>query len=56
MRPPGSVVVKANWSDNPWFPSVLEQERQDCLNDNPDEYDHVWDGGYANGYGRRLFC
>lgn len=45
--PTGSVVVKANWSDNPWFPSVLEQERQDCLNDNPDEYDHVWDGGYA---------
>ena len=45
--PTGSAVVKANWSDNPWFPAVLEQERKDCLNDNPDEYEHVWDGGYA---------
>lgn len=45
--PTGAVVVKANWSDNPWFPSVLEQERQDCLRDKPDQYDHIWEGGYA---------
>lgn len=46
-RPTGAVVVRANWSDNPWFPSVLEQERQDCLRLTPDEYDHIWEGGYA---------
>jgi phage terminase large subunit len=45
--PTGAVVVKANWSDNPWFPSVLEQERQDCLRDNPDQYAHIWEGDYA---------
>ncbi len=45
--PTGSVVIKANWSDNPWFPSVLEQERQDCLKNQPDQYDHIWEGGYA---------
>ena len=45
--PTGAVVIRANWSDNPWFPSVLEQERQDCLRDNPDQYDHIWEGGYA---------
>lgn len=45
--PTGSVVVRANWSDNPWFPSVLEQERQDCLKNTPDQYDHIWEGGYA---------
>jgi phage terminase large subunit len=45
--PTDSEVVRANWCDNPWFPSVLEQERLDCLNSQPDEYDHVWDGGYA---------
>jgi Family of unknown function (DUF5681) len=22
------IVVKANWRDNPWFPAVLEEERQ----------------------------
>lgn len=45
--PTGAVVVAANWSDNPWFPRVLEQERQDCLRLTPDEYDHIWEGGYA---------
>ena len=45
--PTGSVVIKANWSDNPWFPAVLEQERQDCLKNSPDQYDHIWEGGYA---------
>ena len=47
VAPTNSKVVKANWSDNPWFPDVLEQERKDCLRDEPDDYDHVWDGGYA---------
>ena len=45
--PTGSVVVKANWRDNPRFPAVLEQERQDCLRINPEQYDHIWEGGYA---------
>ncbi len=47
ILPTDARVVKANWSDNPWFPSVLEQERKDCLIVTPDDYDHVWDGGYA---------
>ncbi len=46
-KPTGAVVIRANWSDNPWFPSVLEQERMDCLNNAPDQYEHVWEGGYA---------
>jgi phage terminase large subunit len=46
-RPSNAVVVRANWSDNPWFPGVLEQERLDCLKNTPDQYDHIWEGGYA---------
>lgn len=46
--PTGSVVVKANWRDNPWFNDVLEQERQDCLRQQPDQYDHIWEGGYVS--------
>lgn len=46
-RPQGACVVKANWSENPWFPKVLEQERQDCMRLTPDQYDHIWEGGYA---------
>lgn len=45
--PTGSAVVKANWRDNPWFPSVLEQERLDDLRDRPEQYDHIWEGDYA---------
>jgi phage terminase large subunit len=47
LLPTGSSVIRANWSDNPWLPSVLEQERLDCLRDTPDQYDHIWEGGYA---------
>jgi phage terminase large subunit len=46
-KPTGAVVVKANWRDNPWFTAELEQERQDCLRTQPDQYDHIWEGGYA---------
>lgn len=45
--PTNAAVVRANWSDNPWFPSVLEQERLDCLRATPEQYDHIWEGGYA---------
>lgn len=46
--PTGSAVVKANWRDNPKFPATLEQERQDCLRLSPEQYDHIWEGGYAS--------
>ncbi len=47
IQPTGATVVKANWKDNPWFTSVLEQERLDCLRTTPDQYEHIWEGGYA---------
>jgi len=45
--PTGTVVVRANWSDNPWFPAELEQERRDDQRDRPDLYDHIWEGDYT---------
>jgi phage terminase large subunit len=47
-KPADATVVRANWSDNPWFPGVLEQERAECLRVDPDGYDHIWEGGYAS--------
>lgn len=44
--PTGAIVIQANWRDNPWFNAELEQERQDCLRMQPDQYDHIWEGGY----------
>ena len=45
--PTDAVSVMANWRDNPWFPSVLDQERRDCLRMNPEQYGHIWEGEYA---------
>jgi len=46
--PTGAIVVKANWRDNPWFTQELEQERKDCLRMQPEQYDHIWEGGYVS--------
>lgn len=46
--PTGAMVVNANWRDNPWFTAELEQERLDCLRMQPDQYDHIWEGGYLS--------
>jgi phage terminase large subunit len=41
--PENAKVVKVNWQDNPWFPDVLEDERQHSLKTNPD-YANIWEG------------
>lgn len=45
--PARAIVVKANWRDNPWLTQELEDERIDCLRMQPEQYDHIWEGGYA---------
>lgn len=45
--PDGSATVQVNWSDNPWFPDVLAQERAEDLAKRPEQYEHIWEGGYA---------
>ena len=45
--PDGAKVVRMNWADNPWFPEVLEKERQEDLKHRPERYGHVWEGEYA---------
>lgn len=47
VLPTDAIVLRVNWSENPWFPSVLEQERIDCLNSTPEQYGHIWEGEYA---------
>lgn len=42
--PPGAVVVKINWRDNPWFPEVLRTEMEYLKEKDPDAYQHVWEG------------
>lgn len=42
--PPDCVVIEMNYSDNPFFPHVLEAERIHCQLTNPDDYDNIWEG------------
>jgi phage terminase large subunit len=55
-RSDNAIVVKANWRDNPWFPSVLEEERQLDLAKYPDRYAHVWLGDYARAFEGAYFA
>ena len=42
--PPDTFLVNINWVDNPWFPLVLEKERQHCLKSDPKSYNNIWEG------------
>lgn len=39
-------IVEMNWRDNPYFPKVLEDERLADKEARPDDYDHIWEGGF----------
>jgi phage terminase large subunit len=51
-----AIVVQANWSDNPWFPPELEDERLDDKANNPDRYEHIWEGDYATAFEGAYFA
>ena len=45
--PPNSRIIELNYTDNPWFPAVLEQERladRERLDDQT--YAWIWEGAY----------
>jgi phage terminase large subunit len=55
-KPDNATVVQANWRDNPWFPSVLDDERRLDLERYADRYDHIWEGGYAKAFEGAYFA
>ena len=42
--PPSSVVVKLNYTDNPWCPQVLKDEASHLERTDPRAYEHIWLG------------
>lgn len=44
---PRVKIVCLNWKDNAKFPAILERQRERDLAERPDQYDHIWEGGYA---------
>lgn len=41
-----AYVERVNWDRNPYFPSVLDEERRQMLRTDPDAYHHIWEGGF----------
>ena len=52
--PPETVVIQANWSDNPWFPDVLRREMEFDFDNDPDKAEHIWNGAYGSSQGAIL--
>ncbi|WP_369050349.1 PBSX family phage terminase large subunit [Burkholderia gladioli] len=53
--PPDSIVVEANYMDNPWLPDVLRAEMEYDKRRDPDKYAHVWLGKYQQRSEARVF-
>lgn len=52
---PDSIVVEANYSDNPWFPDELVREMEYDRSRDHDKYAHVWLGQYRKNSETRIF-
>lgn len=42
--PPGALVKKISWRDNPWFPDVLKRELETLKERDNDAYLNIWEG------------
>jgi phage terminase large subunit len=56
-QPPRSMIVEMNYSDNPWFPMVLEEQRatQRLIFDDA-TYAHIWEGAYLTRTDAQVFA
>ena len=57
LNPPeNSRIVEVNYMDNPWFPTVLEEERQEDLRRyDKHMYEHVWLGKCITHTGLEIY-
>jgi phage terminase large subunit len=53
--PPDSVVVEANYMDNPWLPAELLAEMEYDRGRDPEKYAHIWLGQYQTNSEARVF-
>ncbi len=53
--PPGSIVRRVSYADNPWFPEVLDVERRWDLARDPGKHAHIWEGEYQLHAEARIF-
>ncbi|MXV43476.1 PBSX family phage terminase large subunit [Saccharibacter sp. 17.LH.SD] len=46
LENPRAFISQINWSDNPWLPETLNEERLRCYEHDPENYEHIWEGAY----------
>lgn len=58
INPPTDYVgTEINWTDNPWFPEALNQQRLDDQRRlDPNTYAHVWEGAYLEHSDAQVFA
>ncbi|HAK8161404.1 TPA: PBSX family phage terminase large subunit [Salmonella enterica] len=55
--PKSSIIVEMNYVDNPWFPAVLEEERQeDLANLDYADYAWIWEGAYLENSDKQVLA
>ncbi|HAT1514904.1 TPA: PBSX family phage terminase large subunit [Morganella morganii] len=55
--PKNSIIVEMNYSDNPWFPDVLEEERLDDLDSlEYADYAWIWEGAYLENSDKQVLA
>src|SRR6218665_3564617 len=54
-RIPNSIIVEANYMDNPFFPDVLREEMEYDKRRDPEKYAHIWLGKYQRNSEARVF-
>jgi phage terminase large subunit len=55
ILPPRSIVIEANFMDNPWLPEELQEEMEYDKRRDPDKYAHIWLGKYQKNTSARVF-
>lgn len=45
-KPRNAIICPVNWYDNPWFPAVLVEEKEQDYASDEEMAEHVWGGGY----------
>lgn len=52
---PNSIVVEANYYDNPWCTEELRALAEQAMASDPEEYAHIWEGRYLTQSKARVF-
>lgn len=53
--PDNSYVCKVNYDQNPWFPAVLEAEKNYMFQTNPELAEHIWNGACRSQSDAQIF-